>query len=228
MMLTTMNTRVVLGALVVMFLARPSTAVPVDCASLSTLQSYIAAPDGCFLQDKLFTGFAYSGGGATTASQIAVHPVFSTVPGQDIHGFTFAPVSGAGVWTTGFTLGYTIQVSPPSTTTAIIGAKLQINTGILPNGTTATSSKTNGIVQTALFGNETTLNMFPGVPSIGSLTTVSIPTGSFLISLEESYVQGSPSSQVPVPEPATLALVGSGLLRLAARGRGSRARPVSR
>jgi hypothetical protein len=201
----------ILGIALVCSLAGSAHAVPVSCTTMTTLDQFIAQNPGggCFVQDKLFSDFSYSGGGSVTAS--AVHVATSFGVGSDIHGFTLTPAPGTGVWTTGFSFGYTITVSPPDPSLGIAGASLQINLGVLSNPASAVSTKSNGVVQTALFGSATDVDVFAPVPSLSSSTVVTIPTGGFLISLEEHYVQGV------VPEPQTALLIGSGLAGLALR-----------
>ncbi len=189
-------------------LAVPMSAAPINCNNLTTLQQYIdqSAQGGCVVQDKLFTDFTYTGGGTETASNVSVTATLSMIPGIDIHGFTFVP---AQVWTTGFTVGYTVSVLEP-TTNAITAALDQINLGPVLNGTTAVSTKSNGQVYNLSQSNLTVATVFPAVTAITSSTAVTIPTGSFLISLEEQYTQ----TLGQVPEPATFALIAGGLIGL--------------
>jgi hypothetical protein len=188
-------------------LPAPADAVPVDCNTLNTLGQFIAATDGCFVQDKLFTDFSYTGGGTVTASNVDVDVAFGV--GTEIHGLTLTPNAGSPVWTTGFTFGYTISVDPPDPLVGIAGASLQINLGVLANPASAVSTKSNGLVQSALFGDETDTDLFAPVSSLTSSTVVTIPAGGFLISLEEHYVQAI------IPEPQSLLLIGVGLAGLA-------------
>jgi hypothetical protein len=137
--------------------------------------------------------------------------VFNIVGPTDIQGFVFAPVSGA--WTTDFTLGYSIAVDPPDPDVNIVGAKLQINTGLPNTDTTATSTKSNGVIQVAkgIPADETQIDLFPGVQSLTSSTEVTFGAGALLVSLEEDYVQ---FVSTRVPEPGTLLLLGSALVGL--------------
>ena len=202
-----MYKKVWISVAMLLLLTGSASAVPVDCNTLSTLAQYIGASDGCFVQDKLFTGFTYSGGGSVTAANVDVDVVFSILPTQDIHGFVFTPAAGSPVWTTGFTLGYTISISPPNLANSIDSAKIQGNFGNLPpNPASVTTTKSNGIVQTVTFGSETDIDVFGGVQSLISSTVTTIPSGGFLISLEETYTQ-----RAVVAEPPTMLLLGSAL-----------------
>ena len=192
-------------------------AVPVDCTTLaSNLAAYItqSAAGGCFVQDKLFTNFSYTGGGAVAAANVAVDPVFTVLPGQEIHGFTFTTGAGIPVWVTGFTLAYTIQVDPPGVTQRIVSAKTQGNFGnVPPNPAMIVDTLGNGVVQTvSLGGGETDIDSFAPVASLSVSNAATIPTGGFLISLENTFTQ----VDTAIPEPATNILIGSVLLGLAA------------
>ena len=202
-----MKKQIALCAVTLFTLAGSAFAVAVDCNSLTTFQDYIdqSAEGGCFVQDKLFSNFDYTGGGVVTASNVSVGIVFSPAPGQDIHGFIFSPL-GAPVWTADFSFGYTIAVDPPNPMVNITGAKLQSNLGILANPASAVSTKGNGLVQTAVFGDETAIDTFAGVQSLTSSTAVTM-NGGFLISLEENYTQ----TLTGVPEPGTSLLFTGGL-----------------
>jgi hypothetical protein len=139
----------IVATILLVGLVQPAAAVPIACTTMTTLDEYIgqSVAGGCFVQDKLFNDFSYAGGGAVTAADVGVTTVFEVLPTTDIQGFVFAPVAGA--WTTNFTLGYSIAVFPPDPTVNIVGAKLQINTGLPNTAASATSTKSNGLVQVA-------------------------------------------------------------------------------
>ncbi|HVX67735.1 MAG TPA: PEP-CTERM sorting domain-containing protein [Bryobacteraceae bacterium] len=200
-----LSSAIVLGCCSVMCMS----ATPVDCTTLSNLQQYVdqSALGGCFVQDKLFTGFTYTGGGAETASDVKVSATLSTLPGIDIHGFTLVPDL---VWTADFTVGYTISVMTPNSGVSIVAALDQINLGPLGNATTAVSTKSNGEVYNLNQSALTQSSGFSGVNSLSSMTSVTIPEGSFLISLEEQYTQTVEN----IPEPGTLLMITGGLLGL--------------
>jgi len=201
-----MTKQIALCVVTLFTLAFSAFAVPVDCSGLETLSEYIALSDGCFVQDKLFSSFEYSGGGAVTASNVGVSIIFSSGLLTDVHGFVFFP-SGFPVWSSDFTLGYTIAVNPPNPMINITGAKLQTNMGFPPNTATVSSTKGNGLIQTTSLGSETVTDTFGPVPSLTSLTQVTVGTNGFLISLEENYTQ----TLTGVPEPGTSLLFTGGL-----------------
>ena len=201
----------------ILMLASSASAVPVNCMTLNTVADYVTqnAGGGCFVQDKLFTNFSYTGGGTVGAGLVGVDVVFSVLPTQDIHGFILNPAAGA-VWNTSFTFGYTIAVNPPNPAINITGAELQINLNITArNPTTAVSTKGNGQVESTSSVLLTDTDLFAGVQSLTSSTVVTIPTGGFLISLEEDYIE----TINRISEPATIIVLGSGLLGMVAWSR---------
>jgi hypothetical protein len=204
----------VLAAVGLLLPAVALQAVPISCTdpSLVTLADYItqSGAGGCYVQDKLFTDISYTGGGAITAANVNVDPIFTVLPGEDIHGFVFTTGIGAPVWVTGFTLAYTISVIQP-TNLSITSAKTQGNFGNLP-GNTASVVNTlgNGVVQTVLFGDETQIDSFAATNSLTVSNVATIPAAGFLIRFDNTF------TQTAVPEPATTLAIGLGLFALAA------------
>lgn len=182
------------------------SATPVLCTTLATLQDYLNANagGGCYVQDKLFSNFNYSGGGVS-AGNVQVTATLSLLPGIDIHGFTFVPNT---VWTSNFALGYDISVIPPSNK-AITAALDQFNVGPGANAATLTSAKSNGITFNLTSGSATQSATFPAVTTLHSAATATIPANAFIISLEEQYQQ-----EVVIAEPMTFLMIGTGLASL--------------
>jgi len=211
--------RVLLALVVTVLFAGMASALP-QCVSTDTL-AIIIAQGGCEKQDKIFTNWSYTGGGTVTAADVGVNVIFATpASGIDTHGFTFTANDPAtGVWTTSFTLGYTISVIQPSTF-LITGAGDQLFFGSVlpvPNNTSAVITKTPGPTFNLNFTTQTGAATFAGVQSLTSLAVVTIPvsgptTGlNFLASLEQSYTQTDTGI---VPEPATTSLIGGALIGL--------------
>jgi hypothetical protein len=190
-------------------------AAPVDCDTMTTLTQFLALPTagddrGCVDQDKLYSNFTYSGGNLTT-DQISVTITFAHGPGFDVHSLILSPT---GLWFVGFAFGYTIEVMPPMPGVEIIGAEVQGNYGTTATNTASTvTNLSNGIVLNTSKADDTeTAYPFAGVQSIASATTVTIPPGTgYLVSWEQSFTESIP---MVIPEPATMALMGSGLLGL--------------
>jgi hypothetical protein len=189
-----------------------ASAAPIYCGTVAnTMTALIAtnATGGCFVQDKLFTNFSYSTvEGGTGSNFVGFNVIYTPLPTIDIHGFSFAPVDG--VWTKGFTLGYTISVIPGNAM-AIVGAADQMMLGPdSSNTSTAVSTKSNGPIFNMSFPAQTVSAMFAGVSSIDSMTVVTIPGGinDFVVSIEEDYTQRA------IPEPMTFVLIGTGLVAL--------------
>jgi uncharacterized repeat protein (TIGR01451 family) len=192
----------------VLLMSGVAQAVPVDCNGMTTLAQYIAqnAGGGCFVQDKLYTGFSYTGGGSVTAANVNVKVVFSGTPTgpMDIHGFVLTTTAGVPVWTVGFTWGYTISINPPNPSIQINSAKIQGDFGNLgPNPASATTTKGNGLVQSVSLGSETDIDSFASAASLTSSTTVTIPAGGFLIALDETYTQGPPAADLSLAKTRT-------------------------
>src|SRR6266571_1489610 len=94
-------------------LGLPTNAQAVTCLPDTNLAALIAlGAGGCTSQDKTFSSFAYAGGVADPAATVTAHLIFQAGT-QDIHGWLFQDANGtSNAWLTGFTLSYTITVTP--------------------------------------------------------------------------------------------------------------------
>ncbi len=192
-------------------------AAPIACPANATLATLIALPTtgpnaGCQSQDKIFSSFAYSGGGGVAATDVLAGLVLQQAGGTDIHGWVFVPADGT--WTTGFTLSYTISVAPGNPGLVIFASKDQIDSGFLPNGIVMTDVQTGvGTLTTkGGLGLETTQVLYPGLTSVTTVATAVIPAGNGLLSLEQEWFEETVAATVP--EPAAMFLVGAGLVGL--------------
>jgi hypothetical protein len=162
-------------------------AVPVPCPNATTLADLVLlnAGGGCFLQDKLFTGFSYSG---ADAALVVATVVFEVGSGPAVHGWTFARQGG---WTSGFTLAYTISVDPGAQGVTITGSKDQINTGLIPGGTSVTDTQTAVVLSLdgSSLASETAQATYTGVTSVTTSAVVTIPSGSLLVKLSQQFFQ---------------------------------------
>jgi hypothetical protein len=185
------------------------SAVPVACTTLPTLADLQAATDGCFIQDKLYSFGAgsYTGGGSIGAAQVNASVTFDPTDSGQIHGWSFKPV---GLWSSDFSISYTISVSPDSPLAAIDASQLQALFGFSGSPQVVMTENAGALpTLTATPGDETRLAIFNPVTSISVVNTATVNDGR-IVSVENLF------RQTVIPEPGTLLLVGMGAVALAA------------
>ena len=193
-----------------MLVAAPAMAV--DCSTITNLGQLIST--GCTIQDKVFSGFSYAPTNAVhdAAANINATDIFTAPgPGVDQHGWSF--VYNNGTWAGGFTLSYTISVSPSSPLVYITSSKDQIFDG--QTGTALPSvvdTQTFGVMNLSDIDNASQTQSLFYAPTKSVTTTSVVSVGS---NGPASYQQNWFETTVGVPEPSMLLLLGFGFVSVA-------------
>ena len=190
------------------FVSAVSFAAPIQCTSvtLDTLLAGGANSAGCEVSDKIFSNFTYNGNVAASNVTVSFQANGPIPAGSTIQ---FSPVTN---WT-GVTLSFTTTVDTALCALCRITSALdQIFTPATPNNVAATFTHPGGSPNPVNV-NGSAPSTLSGQASFNNLASVSTSFsqtgGTQLQKVSSSF------NQTTVPEPATMALLGGGLVALA-------------
>src|ERR1017187_206742 len=185
---------------------------PTTNSTFDQLLAFNSEANGCYSQDKLFWGFTYPPTGTDgAASTVNAQLIFTSLASGDIHGWNF----GSNDWSDPYTIGYTIEVCPPTSACAgNVAAGTEIRATDAAYAPTFGTVGTETVTYTGGYTNTFVLtpgNAYEGAAfgfyTLGPITVMGQFAGDGDVTQTTlRFYEGS------VPEPMTLLLVGGGLL----------------
>jgi len=202
--------------LTVVLIAAASIVSATPCTGATTIAALIATngTGGCTSQGVTFSNFSYTG---TMASNLVLATlVSSSTGGQYSDGWSFGPAHG---WTTSFTLGFTVSVTPgnPEGVGQITQTADQIFAGLTgpTNHDAASDIETGGAItpnpltMIATTGGGESVQTNPYfLTTVTTASNITVVPGHNLSNYEQAFYSAA------IPEPVTFVLIGSGLIGL--------------